>query len=51
MNTVLEMSVKRLGLELETGGNVRFEDGKISDPWYVKISKSLSKFVDPVYPK
>ena len=34
MNSVSEMTVQRLLLELETGGNVRFEDGKPSDPWY-----------------
>ena len=28
------MTVQRLLLELETGGNVRFEDGKPSDAWY-----------------
>lgn len=28
------MTVQRLLLELETGGNVRFEDGKPTDPWY-----------------
>jgi len=31
---VSEMTVQRLLLELETGGNVRFEDGKPADPWY-----------------
>ena len=34
VNSVSEMTVQRLLLELETGGNVRFEDGKPSDPWY-----------------
>ena len=34
MNSVSEMTVQRLLLELETGGNVRFEDGKPSDLWY-----------------
>ena len=34
MNSVSEMTVQRLLLELETGGNVRFEDGKPSDAWY-----------------
>ena len=34
VNNVSEMTVQRLLLELETGGNVRFEDGKPSDPWY-----------------
>ncbi|CAH3150734.1 unnamed protein product [Pocillopora meandrina] len=34
VNNVSEMTVQRLLLELETGGNVRFEDGKQTDPWY-----------------
>ena len=34
MNSVSEMTVQRLLLELETGGNVRFEDGKLTDAWY-----------------
>ncbi|XP_078381877.1 leucine-rich repeat-containing protein 9-like isoform X2 [Oculina patagonica] len=34
VNNVSEMTVQRLLLELETGGNVRFEDGKPTDPWY-----------------
>ena len=34
VNNVSEMTVQRLLLELETGGNVRFEDGKSTDPWY-----------------
>jgi len=27
-------SISRLILELETGGNIRLEDGRITDPWY-----------------
>ena len=36
------MTVQRLLLELETGGNVRFEDGKQTDPWYkiIEVYKS-----------
>lgn len=29
-----DMSLQRLMTELETGGNIRFEDGKPSDLWY-----------------
>ncbi|XP_059173305.1 leucine-rich repeat-containing protein 9-like isoform X2 [Physella acuta] len=29
-----DMMVKRLLVELETGGNVRFEDGLATDPWF-----------------
>ena len=36
VNNVSEMTVQRLLLELETGGNVRFEDGKPTDPWYLQ---------------
>ncbi|RLN49307.1 hypothetical protein BBJ28_00007190 [Nothophytophthora sp. Chile5] len=30
-----EMNIARLMLELETGGNIRLEDGKPSDAWFV----------------
>ncbi|RLN72722.1 hypothetical protein BBJ28_00008178 [Nothophytophthora sp. Chile5] len=30
-----EMNIARLMLELETGGNIRLEDGKLSDAWFV----------------
>ena len=42
VNNVSEMTVQRLLLELETGGNVRFEDGKQTDPWYkiIELYKS-----------
>ena len=40
-----EMTVQRLLLELETGGNVRFEDGKPTDPWYKSCNDLvLSRF-------
>ncbi|PFX11316.1 Leucine-rich repeat-containing protein 9, partial [Stylophora pistillata] len=42
VNNVSEMTVQRLLLELETGGNVRFEDGKQTDPWYQTILPSKS---------
>ena len=28
-------SLLRLTMELETGGNVRFNDGTLNDPWYL----------------
>lgn len=31
---VTHQQISRLVLELETGGNIRLEDGKPSDPWY-----------------
>ncbi|XP_048590343.1 leucine-rich repeat-containing protein 9 isoform X2 [Nematostella vectensis] len=34
VKSVSDMTVQRLLLELDTGGNVRFEDGKSSDAWY-----------------
>ena len=29
------MSVRKLLAEFETGGNIRLEDGKVSEKWYV----------------
>ncbi|CAL1540956.1 unnamed protein product [Lymnaea stagnalis] len=34
VHQMAEMMVKRLLVELETGGNVRFEDGLPVDPWF-----------------
>ncbi|XP_015750493.1 PREDICTED: leucine-rich repeat-containing protein 9-like [Acropora digitifera] len=45
VNNVSESTVQRLLLELETGGNVRFEDGKPTDPWYKSCQELvLSRF-------
>ena len=33
MENISESTIKRLLLELETGGNVRFEDGTTNDVW------------------
>ena len=35
VESISRSTVKRLLLELETGGNVRFEDGTTNDIWYV----------------
>ena len=34
IKSVADASIQRLTTELESGGNVRFEDGLPSDPWY-----------------
>ena len=34
-----EISIKRLLAELESGGNVRFEEGRSSDVWLVIFIK------------
>ncbi|KAJ3065950.1 Leucine-rich repeat-containing protein 9 [Podochytrium sp. JEL0797] len=37
-----DMAIRKLLLELETGGNVRFEDDQSNDPWF-EICESLVK--------
>lgn len=32
---MIDSFIHRLVIELETGGNLRFEEGKTSDPWSV----------------
>ncbi|XP_068737471.1 leucine-rich repeat-containing protein 9-like isoform X3 [Montipora capricornis] len=45
VNNVSNNTVQRLLLELETGGNVQFEDGKATDPWYKSCQELvLSRF-------
>ncbi|CAG5119813.1 unnamed protein product, partial [Candidula unifasciata] len=40
-----DMMINRLLVELETGGNVRFEDGRSSDPWFTSCHDLvLSRF-------
>jgi Leucine-rich repeat (LRR) protein len=34
VNMTAEMSIGRLLLELDTGGNIRLEEGKVGDVWY-----------------
>jgi hypothetical protein len=29
-----EQNIQRLITELDTGGNIRFEEGKLQDKWY-----------------
>ena len=41
LNDVSEESISRLIIELETGGNIRLEDGKPSDVWYTSCEDLL----------
>ena len=41
LNDVSEESIARLIIELETGGNIRLEDGKPSDVWYTSCEDLL----------
>ena len=36
----MDYRIKRLTMELENVGNVRFEDGTSSDSWYVRASST-----------
>ena len=45
IKAVEDASIGRLALELESGGNVRFEDGVPSDPWFLSCRDLvLSRF-------
>lgn len=33
LNSVTDATIQRLSIELETCGNVKFEEGKVSDAW------------------
>ena len=41
LNDVAEESIARLIIELETGGNIRLEDGKQTDVWYTSCEDLL----------
>lgn len=45
VESISRSTVKRLLLELETGGNVRFEDGTTNDIWYV-VSQLYNHLID-----
>ncbi|KAI9104748.1 hypothetical protein DFS34DRAFT_575701 [Phlyctochytrium arcticum] len=40
-----DMAIRKLLLELETGGNVRFEDGHRDDPWMQECDELISTFL------
>ena len=37
----MDVTIRRLTTELETGGNIRFEDGKASDLWLVQQENTI----------
>ena len=43
MRYQMEVTVQRLVSELETGGNVRYEDGRPTDMWYVSQPSGVMK--------